>query len=45
MDSTRFSRAAGVWLIVGTLIGVGIGVKEAFLPTPFGTTENMVMQF
>ncbi len=44
MDSTRFSRAAGVWLIVGTLIGVGIGVKEAFLPTPFGTTENMVMQ-
>jgi hypothetical protein len=44
MESSRFVRSAGLGLIVGSLIGVGIGVKEAFAPTPFGTLENAVMQ-
>ena len=44
MESNRFVHSAGLGLIVGSLIGVGIGVKEAFAPTPFGTLENVVMQ-
>ena len=44
MESSRFVRSAGQGLIVGSLIGGGIGIKEAFAPTPFGTLENVVMQ-
>jgi hypothetical protein len=44
MEQGRFVRTTGRLLIVGSLIGVGIGVKEGLAPTPFGTTENIVMQ-
>lgn len=44
MDTRGFLRSTGLWLIVGALIGVGIGIKEGIAPTPFGTTENIVMQ-
>lgn len=44
MGKSGFVRSTGMWLIVGSLIGVGIGIKEAFAPTPFGTFENVVMQ-
>lgn len=44
MEPSRFVRNAGLGLIIGSLIGVGIGIKEAFAPTPFGTLENVVMQ-
>jgi hypothetical protein len=44
MQPSQFVRSSGGWLIIGSLIGVGIGLKEAFAPTPFGTTENAVMQ-
>jgi hypothetical protein len=44
MDADRFIRSSGGWLIAGSLIGIGIGLKEAFAPTPFGTFENVVMQ-
>jgi hypothetical protein len=44
MGNSGFVRSAGAWLIAGSLLGIGIGVKEAFAPTPFGTFENVVMQ-
>jgi hypothetical protein len=44
MVPSHFVRNAGLGLIVGSLIGGGIGIKEAFAPTPFGTFENVVMQ-
>lgn len=44
MESNRFVHTAGRLLLVGSLIGVGIGVKEGLAPTPFGTVENVVMQ-
>ena len=44
MGNSGFVRSAGAWLIAGSLLGIGIGVKEAFAPTPFGTFENAVMQ-
>lgn len=44
MGNSSFVRSAGGWLIAGSLLGIGIGVKEAFVPTPFGTFENAVMQ-
>jgi hypothetical protein len=44
MDTRGFVRNTGLWLIVGSLIGVCIGIKEMIAPTPFGTTENIIMQ-
>jgi hypothetical protein len=44
MEQNRFVRTAGLLLIVGSLIGAGIGIKEGLAPTPFGTLENIVMQ-
>jgi hypothetical protein len=44
MDNRGFLRSTGLWLIVGALMGVGIGIKEGIAPTPFGTMENIVMQ-
>jgi hypothetical protein len=44
MGNSGFVRSAGAWLIAGSLLGIGIGIKEAFAPTPFGTFENAVMQ-
>jgi len=44
MGKSGFVRSAGAWLIAGSLLGIGIGIKEAVVPTPFGTTENIVMQ-
>jgi hypothetical protein len=44
MGQHHFAQTAGRLLIIGSLIGVGIGVKEGLAPTPFGTVENVVMQ-
>jgi hypothetical protein len=44
MEQDRFVHTAARLLIVGSLIGIGIGVKEGLAPTPFGTVENAVMQ-
>lgn len=44
MGDRGFVRGTGAWLIVGALIGMGVGIKEGIAPTPFGTTENIVMQ-
>lgn len=44
MEQDRFVHTAGRLLIVGSLIGLGIGIKEGLAPTPFGTVENIVMQ-
>lgn len=44
MGNSGFVRSTGAWLIVGSLLGIGIGIKEAFAPTPFDTIENVVMQ-
>ena len=44
MNNTRFVRTAGLWCFIGALLGVGIGAKEGFYPTPFGTVENIVIQ-
>lgn len=44
MNEKTFVRGAGMWLMIGAVIGVGIGVKEGVAPTPFGTVENIVMQ-
>jgi hypothetical protein len=44
MEQDRFVRTTGRLLIVGSLVGVGIAVKEMLAPTPFGTVENVVMQ-
>ena len=44
MSPSSFVRSAGLGLIVGAFVGMGVGVKEALLPTPFGTLQNAVMQ-
>ncbi len=44
MSGSSFVRSAGLWLIIGALVGMGVGVKEALSPTPFRTMENVVMQ-
>lgn len=44
MENREFVRKSGVWLVIGGFIGLGVGIKEGILPTPFGTTENIVMQ-
>ena len=44
MDNRGFLRSTGAWLIVGSLIGMGVGIKEGIAPALFGTTENIVMQ-
>jgi hypothetical protein len=44
MPGSSFVRTAGLWLIVGSIIGIGVGVKEALFPTPFGTVQNGIMQ-
>ena len=44
MDNRGFLRSTGAWLIVGSLIGMGVGIKENIAPALFGTTENIVMQ-
>lgn len=44
MEDRGFVHKAGSWLVAGALLGLGIGIKEGLLPTPFGTTQNVVMQ-
>ena len=44
MDNRGFLRSTGAWLIVGSLIGMGVSIKEGIAPALFGTTENIVMQ-
>jgi len=44
MPGSSFVRTAGLGLIVGSIIGIGVGVKEALFPTPFGTVQNVIMQ-
>jgi hypothetical protein len=44
MPGSSFVRTAGLWLIAGSIIGIGVGVKEALFPTPFGTVQNVIMQ-
>ncbi len=44
MDRSRFVRTAGWWCIIGALMGIGVGLKEALFPTPFGTLQNVFMQ-
>lgn len=44
MQGASFVRSAGLWLIIGSIVGVGVGVKEAVFPTPFGTLQNVIMQ-
>ncbi len=44
MNRSRFVRIAGWLCVIGAFMGVGVGVKEALFPTPFGTLQNVVMQ-
>ncbi|HEX9369492.1 MAG TPA: hypothetical protein VF897_00725 [Roseiflexaceae bacterium] len=44
MDNIRFSRTAGLLLIIGALVGVGCGVREGLFPTTWGTSQFVVMQ-
>lgn len=44
MLGSSFVRTAGRWLMIGALLGVGVGIKEALSPTPFGTLQNVIMQ-
>lgn len=44
MSESSFVRSTGFWLIVGAFVGMGVGIKETFYPTPFGTLQNLVMQ-
>ena len=44
MPGSSFVRTAGRWLIIGALLGMGVGIKEALFPTPFGTVQNVIMQ-
>ncbi len=43
-ESSSFVRAAGLWCIIGALVGIGVGVKEGLSPTTWGTTMFVVMQ-
>lgn len=44
LEENTFVRTAGLWCIIGALIGIGVGLKEALAPTPWGTTMFVVMQ-
>jgi hypothetical protein len=44
MSSSSFVHTAGRSLIIGALLGIGVGIKEALFPTPFGTLQNVIMQ-
>ena len=43
-EHSTFIRTAGLWCILGALIGIGVGVKEGLAPTAWGTTMFVVMQ-
>lgn len=44
LENNSFVRTAGLWCIIGALIGIGVGVKEGLAPTAWGTTMFVVMQ-
>lgn len=43
-DNSTFVRTAGVWCLIGALIGIGVGIKEGLAPTAWGTTMFVIMQ-
>lgn len=43
-DNTRFVRSAGLWCMIGALIGIGGGIKEVLAPTVWGTPISAMMQ-
>ena len=43
-ENSTFIRTAGLWCMIGALIGIGVGVKEGLAPTVWGTTMFVVMQ-
>src|SRR5262245_4852240 len=44
LEKNSFIRTAGLWCIIGSLVGMGVGLKEAVAPTAWGTTMFVVMQ-
>lgn len=44
MDNIRFSRTAGLVMILGALLGLGGGIREAMLPTTWGSAQFLAMQ-
>lgn len=44
MNNLRSIRAAGLWCMIGALLGICIGVKEGLAPTAWGTTMFVIMQ-
>lgn len=42
--NSTFIRTAGLWCMIGALIGIGYGIKEGLAPTAWGTTMFVVMQ-
>lgn len=43
-DNRRFVRSAGLWCMIGALIGIGAGIKEGMTPSAWGTPMFVVMQ-
>lgn len=44
LENNSFIRTAGLWCLIGALVGMGVGVKEGLAPTVWGTTMFVVMQ-
>ncbi len=43
-ETSTFIRKTGFWCFIGALIGIGVGIKEGLLPTPWGTSMFVIMQ-
>lgn len=44
MEHSHFVRTTGILLMLGSILGMCIGLKEWLAPSPFNTAENVVMQ-
>ena len=43
-ENSTFTQTAGLWCMIGALIGIGVGVKEGLAPTEWGATMFVIMQ-
>jgi hypothetical protein len=44
MPGSSFVRTAGQLLIIGALVNIGVGIKEALAPSLFGSVQNVITQ-
>jgi hypothetical protein len=44
MRNWDFVRTAGIWCMIGALVGIGVGIREALSASVWGTSDFVVMQ-